>query len=98
MTTQKVTVKACTRSGMCCKITPCGYGEWNDEKTQCRFLIHDGEGLHSCGKYEEISADPMSKFSPAFGQGCCSSMFNEAREANIKRHHDGIEQYVTIDW
>lgn len=73
----------CVGSGFCCKRAPCGYGE-PDETGGCRFLVPwDNDDLeiprYRCGKYEEIRQDPLSWISPAFGAGCCSSLFNEDR-------------------
>ncbi|MDK9790653.1 hypothetical protein [Vibrio sp. D431a] len=97
MNQDKMMVKACVRSGMCCKKTPCGYGEWNEDHTQCAFLEVDDKGLHGCGKYEEISKDPNSIYSPAFGYGCCMSIGNSARDEIIQTHHNGVIPYVEID-
>lgn len=97
MQQDKVSVKACVRSGFCCKKTPCGYGEWNEDKTQCAYLTVDEQGLHACEKYEDISKDPFSKFSPAFGYGCCMSIGNTDRDKIIAKHYDGEIPYIEID-
>jgi hypothetical protein len=90
-------VKACLRSGFCCSKSPCGYGEvTSDSNPACRFLIREGDNRTLCGKYEEISKDPMSFYSPSFGQGCCMPMFNEDRDKIKKEHHDDKEVYVKI--
>lgn len=90
-------VGACVRSGLCCKKSACGYGEWDSEKKQCAYLGEDSNGLALCLKYDEISKDPMSYYSPAFGQGCCMSLGNQDRDAIIKRDYDGIIPTVDIE-
>ena len=75
----------CVRSGMCCRV-PCAWGDWDETKSQCKFLAVEsrtpgGLPLHRCEKYEEILASPGSSFSPAFGAGCSSNLFNTDRHA-----------------
>lgn len=70
----------CVQCGYCCTVRPCPYGEWDVEKQQCSYLTQDKK----CSKYEEIIASSGSEFSPAFGAGCSSSLFNSVREAKIK--------------
>ncbi|MGD1524570.1 hypothetical protein [Vibrio owensii] len=91
-------VKACVNSGMCCIKAPCGFGEWNEDKTQCKHLEFDEKGMSRCGDYERISKDPSSVVSPAFGAGCCMSMFNERRDAIIEKHYDGRIPVFEADW
>lgn len=88
-----IPIKACVRSGFCCKQAPCGFGKWNAEQTQCEYLGGEEIGEHFCKKYEEISKDPTSEISPAFGAGCCSSLNSDRREV-IRRL--GGEVFVTI--
>lgn len=91
-------VKACLRSGFCCKKGPCGFGHSiSPTNPQCAFLIEHDDKTTSCGKYEEISKDPSSKFSPAFGSGCCMPLFNEARKQILQRDFKGVEQYIEIE-
>lgn len=90
-------VQACVRSGMCCKIAACGYGKWDNQKKQCTYLLEEDDDLHGCGKYDEIIKDPSSIYSPAFGQGCCSSLGNEARNKIIKEKYDGQIPIIEID-
>lgn len=74
------TVMACVRSGYCCKKAPCPYGHG----VPCVHLLPDPEssaGQYLCARYAEISADPNSWSSPAFGAGCSSPLFNTDREA-----------------
>jgi len=80
----EIKIKACVRSGFCCKQTPCGYGQWNEKRTQCEFLGGEKPGEYFCKKFEEIQKDPASYWSPAFGAGCCSSL-NTDRAALIKK-------------
>ncbi len=94
----KIPVSACVRSGMCCKKTPCGFGEWNDDKTQCASLGIDDDGLHYCEKFEEISKDPTSVISPAFGAGCCMSLGNTRRSEIINTHFNGTPPIVWTEF
>lgn len=91
-------VNACVRSGMCCKKAPCGYGKWNSDHTACEYLSSDSDGIHSCDKYDEISKDEAAKFAPAFGYGCCMSLFNTSREDIIERFYDGKPPKILIDF
>ena len=77
----------CVGSGMCCKTSPCAFGEWDAEAHRCKFLVDKEDGTYDCGKYEEILAMPQSDWAdnPAFGAGCCSTLFNENRQRIIKR-------------
>lgn len=70
----------CLRSGFCCKRRPCGFGEWNDSQTACRHLVGPAPGQYSCAIAEEIMQQPGWEHSPAFGAGCCSSLFNSDRD------------------
>lgn len=90
-------VGACVRSGLCCKKSACGYGEWDSEKKQCAFLGVDNDGLALCLKYDEISKDPNSYYSPAFGQGCCMSLGNQDRNEIIAKHYGGVIPTVKIE-
>lgn len=90
----------CVRCGECCKATACMFGEWVqypqekqplpwDKKGQCKFLKEtgkDGAGntLYECEIASEIEKDPTAIYSPAFGAGCCRSLFNEARSKILK--------------
>ncbi len=90
-------VRACVNSGMCCKKAPCAYGRWDNKKRQCSYLDFDSNQISRCLRYNEISKEPSSHYNPAFGQGCCMSLFNEAREIIIQRDHNGIIPMVEID-
>ncbi len=90
-------VPACVRSGFCCTKAPCGFGKWNEDKSQCEHLAYDSNGLAACLEYARISADPSSSVSPAFGAGCCMSLFNEPRERIIKEFHSNSIPVVDID-
>lgn len=75
----------CVGSGMCCQRGPCQFGESiSDKEPGCRFLeikeVVNGVTIYKCGKYEEIVKQPFSDFNPAFGAGCCQSLFNENRQ------------------
>jgi len=70
----------CVRCGYCCILCVCPFGVWDEVLKRCAFLEGDRPGFFYCGKYEEIEANPSSKWSPSFGTGCCSSLFNETRQ------------------
>lgn len=71
----------CVQCGYCCTKTPCGFGKWDKEKKQCKFLTIE----NLCEKYEEIIKDESQIVSPAFGYGCCMSLFNTIREEKIRK-------------
>ena len=70
----------CVQCGYCCKVAICPFGEWDGSRHRCRFLT----ATNLCSRYDEIKATPSSEFSPAFGAGCSSSLFNMTRENKIK--------------
>lgn len=78
----------CVGSGMCCKSAPCGYGKWNDERTQCAHLEEEYRNgdvtIYKCGLHDYIVQQVGADLMPAFGAGCCQPLFNEAREHTIK--------------
>lgn len=84
---------------MCCKKAPCGYGEWNSDKTACAYLEvgHKNEELtiYKCGKYDYIIKQKGSEFMPAFGAGCCMSLFNTERNRIIRVLRRGTDKGVT---
>lgn len=77
----------CVGSGMCCKKAPCPYGEWDHEKNQCVYLgeaFHrEDVTVHCCSRYDYIKQQPGNEAVPAFGEGCCMSLFNENRNKII---------------
>jgi len=87
-------IRACLNSGFCCKQAPCGFGDWNEDKTQCKHLMGDKPGDYYCGIYAEILKDPTSVVSPAFGAGCCSPLGNVERDGVIQAR-GGNEVFVT---
>lgn len=77
--------RPCVGSGHCCKTAPCAFGQLG-ASGGCVFLVPWPEATLStpryrCGRYAEIVGQPGSDLAPAFGQGCCSSMFNAERRA-----------------
>lgn len=81
--TYEIPYRPCVGCGFCCKKTPCGFGE-ADETGSCRHLVvWENDALdierYRCGKHEKIEGQPTADLSPAFGAGCCMSMFNESR-------------------
>jgi hypothetical protein len=82
-------IRPCMKSGFCCMTAPCGYGEWDPERKQCKFLGDENElGQRDCGRYEFImdNVPPQIRdFSPAFGFGCCMAIGNLRRNAIIEK-------------
>lgn len=92
------TALPCLRCGECCKAAACCFGKWElypvqkqpwDREGQCVHLGETGKdaagnALYECKIASEIQKDPTSIVSPAFGAGCCRTLFNEARD-RIKR-------------
>ena len=80
-------VRPCVGSGYCCKQAPCPFGEAVPGGTRCVHLVvweqtETEATRYRCEKYEEILAAPGGgSFSPAFGAGCSSSLFNTDRDA-----------------
>ena len=56
------------------------------EAHQCSHLVEKKDGSYDCGKYDEIIAMPEEEWyaNPAFGAGCCMSLFNENRERLLR--------------
>ena len=88
----------CVGSGLCCKKGPCPYGEWLESEHRCKFLE---EGLkenktiiYRCGRYEYIQKQPGSQMVPAFGEGCCMSLFNQNRSQIIQEIKAGNEKII----
>ena len=79
-------IKPCMKSGFCCTKAPCGFGEWNEDKTACKHLQPPNDlGQRDCGKYDWIVKNvPDYKFYPAFGAGCCMVLGNEMRKKVIE--------------
>ena len=83
----EIPAKPCVMSGFCCTKAPCGYGEWNEDKSACKFLEPPNEiGQRKCAKYQWIKDNVIGwEFYPAFGAGCCMPMFNVMRQDVIKK-------------
>lgn len=89
-------VKPCMKSGFCCTISPCPFGEMNEQRTACKYLGEPNNiGQRDCLRYDYIVANvPNEYFPPAFGGGCCMAMFNEKRDAVIaKARENGLDEY-----
>lgn len=97
MSKKLIRVKACVRSGLCCKKAPCPFGEWDENLSQCVQLLVDNDGIHSCAKYEEILTDPSATFAPAFGYGCCMTIGNQSRNEIIEKFYGGEEPTILIE-
>jgi len=75
---------------------PCGYGEIG-ENGWCKYLKRkEGDVLKTyvCSKYEIITKDPNSKYTPAFGAGCCSNLNSQRRDIIRQRHALEIESDI----
>lgn len=77
--------RPCVGSGFCCKQAPCGYGEAAPGSRACIHLVPwEGDDLgaprYRCGRYEFIRTQPGAEWSPAFGAGCSSPLFNRDRD------------------
>lgn len=76
----------CLRSGFCCKQGPCPYGELSADGGYCVHLsvasvTPSGNEIHECRIASWIMAQPGADITPAFGTGCCSPLFNPARDS-----------------
>lgn len=82
-----VGIKPCVMSGFCCTTAPCGFGEWNEGKTACKHLSEPNDiGQKKCEKYDWIKENVEGwELYPAFGAGCCMTLFNEPRQEVIKK-------------
>lgn len=78
----------CVGSGMCCKRSACAFGHWDPELGQCKHLVTGFHGIevtvYRCGIHDEVTRNPGAEWNPAFGTGCCSSLFNADRRAIIQ--------------
>ena len=70
----------CVQCGFCCTRAPCAYGLYSVPLRRCDYLTPDMK----CSKYDEIRVNPEAAMNPAFGAGCCCSLFNSIRDAKIK--------------
>jgi hypothetical protein len=90
----------CVGSGLCCKTGPCGFGTWNEKEHRCDFLeegLKDNNiTIYRCGRYEFIKQQPGNEWMPAFGAGCCMSLFNTDRQNIIKEINSGNQKIINI--
>jgi len=91
-----MSARPCIRSGFCCKQGTCPYGVYDIKAERCRHLVDDvevspGQFTTKCAIYDHINEQPESIWSPAFGAGCCSPMFNPDRDAIINAARGGVE-------
>ena len=85
-----MSVRPCVGSGFCCKQAPCPYGERSPETGWCVHLVPWPDDTldvprYRCGRYEYIKGRPFADVVPAFGGGCCSPLFNQDRDAIVRR-------------
>ena len=94
--------RPCLKSGFCCTLSPCAYGEWNEDKSACKHLGAPNDiGQRDCGKFQWIIDNvPNWQFYPAFGAGCCSPIGNTIRN-NIgktimskKENGEDVSEYI----
>lgn len=92
----------CVGSGLCCKTGPCGFGLWNVQKHQCEYLEvsyaekESSVEIFKCGRYDYIKDQPGAEFMPAFGAGCCMSLFNRDRSNIIAAYKAGNKKVIEI--
>jgi hypothetical protein len=81
----------CIGCSYCCKVRPCPFGEWGEERGCCSYLKEKDDGTYECGIYEEILALPQEQwyFAPAFGAGCCSALNSDRQDLIKKRRNNG---------
>jgi hypothetical protein len=88
----------CVGSGLCCKTGPCGYGEWSVSEKKCKYLEEglkeNNVTIYRCGRYEYIKQQPGNEVMPAFGAGCCMSLFNTDRSLIVKQINLGNEKII----
>lgn len=95
----------CVGSGLCCKTAACGYGVWSEEKNQCIYLesvyqndskIKDDFEVYRCSNHDYIKKQSGNEWMPAFGAGCCMTIFNTNRQNIIKAINSGNEKVIAI--
>lgn len=86
-------IKKCINCGYCCKVAACAFGVYDSQLKACEYLKEIKPGLYSCDQFQEILKNPLSKFNPAFGAGCCSSINSYRQDIKLK-YYEGIEQYL----
>lgn len=75
--------KKCIMCGYHCTKAPCEFGEWDEVKGTCAFLLEPNEyGQRLCGKYDEIIASGIPH---VFGAGCPATLFNTMRQKVLER-------------
>ena len=72
---------ACVQCGYCCTVLECSYGKWDIEHNRCTHLTED----NLCAIYDEIVEKEKNSQFPMIGSGCSSTLFNDVREAKIKK-------------
>lgn len=82
---------ACVGCGYCCQKVLCGWGRMYHEDTggagPCPELVQNKNGMYRCGLYRRVSAKRRveMKRDLAIGTECCSPLFNDQREAMIRK-------------
>ena len=82
--------QSCVGSGFCCKQAPCPFGEATaPDNPACKHLKEVPQDVgkqsrYTCGIYDYIITQPDWENAPAFGAGCCSSLFNPDRERILR--------------
>lgn len=79
-------IRPCVGSGFCCTQRPCMFGEFNEDKSACKYLLPPNEhGQRGCGRVDWIKENVCGwEVHPAFGQGCSSPIGNPARDKIIE--------------
>lgn len=50
--------------------------------------------IYRCGRYDYIKQQPGNEMMPAFGAGCCMSLFNKERNKIIKEVKNNNEKVI----
>lgn len=80
-------IQPCVMSGFCCTKSPCAFGEWNEDQSACKYLSKPNDiGQKICERYDWIKENVIGwEMYPAFGGGCCMTLFNGPRQEIIKK-------------
>ena len=96
-------IRPCMKSGFCCTKAPCGFGEWNDDKSSCKYLLPKNDiGQRDCGRYEWIKENVEGyEYYPGFGAGCCMPIGNTIREEiieNIDKKFIKVNEHELVEF
>ena len=78
---------SCVGCGYCCSKAPCGLGySLGATEAPCKFLV-EAEGRKWCQLVLSVPEDKADHLKNilAIGAGCSSTLFNDVRDAQIRR-------------